>query len=221
MQFCPACLAEDETPYFRKQWRLALYTYCPAHQAMLHDACPACSAPVSYFRKDFGRQLEEALDIGYCHVCGFDFRLGECRTPNTSDEDVHARFDSMLDSLANATPAFYSAQYGFFAVLHQLCQVMCMRQNGGRLQIFVNDQMGSGDGVIRPASRSIENLRIGERHRLLVMALWLLVDLDSKLAAAWQQKAVRYNLLIKDFDDKPGWYTDVVHRFSHWRKGLI
>ena len=38
------------------------------------------------------------------------------------------------------------------------------------------------------------------------------------LQAAWLAKAVRYNLMLRDFDDPPGWYRPLVGRFSDWRK---
>lgn len=218
MQFCPACLAEDATPYFRKQWRLALYTYCPLHRISLHDACPACGAQVCYFRRDFGRELAQAPDIGHCHVCGFDFRQARHSTPDMPDKEVRIRFDAMLLSLADVAQAGSYAEHGFFAVLHQLCRVMCMRQNAGRLQAFVNGRLGQPNDCIRLDSRSIEHLRIADRHRLLSLALWLLADLEPRLTLAWRQRAVRYNLLVKEFSGKPRWYRDVVEKFSDWRR---
>jgi len=51
MQFCPLCLATDETPYYRKAWRLALSTFCDLHDVMLHDRCPKCQSPVIFHRQ--------------------------------------------------------------------------------------------------------------------------------------------------------------------------
>ena len=218
MQFCPACLAEDAVPYFRKQWRLALYTYCPIHRVLLYDACPACGVPVCYFRRDFGRELTQAPDIAHCYSCGFDFRQASHAMPEMPDEDVRTRFDAMLSSLANAMPLGYSEEHGFFAVLHQLCRVMCMRQNAGRLQVFVSGQLSRSDDRIRLESRSIEHLRVGNRHRLLILALWLLADLKPRLTLAWRQRAVCYNLLVKDLAEKPKWYRDVVDKCANWRR---
>lgn len=45
VQFCPECLSLDADPYYRKPWRLALFTYCPVHGCLLYDACPACGDP--------------------------------------------------------------------------------------------------------------------------------------------------------------------------------
>ena len=50
MQFCPACLAQDAVPYFRKPWRLALFTYCArfmAARCMTPARCAARLSPIS------------------------------------------------------------------------------------------------------------------------------------------------------------------------------
>ena len=50
MQYCPQCLAEDKEAYYRLAWRLALYTFCPKHQIMIHDRCHSCGSPVEFHR---------------------------------------------------------------------------------------------------------------------------------------------------------------------------
>lgn len=46
LQYCPACLAEDERPYYRKIWRLGFVTACTRHGKRLRDRCPRCVAPL-------------------------------------------------------------------------------------------------------------------------------------------------------------------------------
>jgi hypothetical protein len=40
-----------------------------------------------------------------------------------------------------------------------------------------------------------------------------MVDLESRLRGAWKAKAVRYNLMVKDFRDLPEWYSFLVENF--------
>ena len=68
MQYCPLCLATDEAPYFRRQWRLASRVSCFAHGCGLRDRCPACHAGVATF--DQG----ELVPQHFCARCGFDLR---------------------------------------------------------------------------------------------------------------------------------------------------
>ncbi|MGE0281004.1 MAG: TniQ family protein [Rhizobiaceae bacterium] len=68
MQYCPQCLAADEAPHFRRQWRLSSRVSCFVHGCGLRDRCPACRAGVAAF--DQGELLPQHI----CVRCGFDLR---------------------------------------------------------------------------------------------------------------------------------------------------
>lgn len=46
LQFCPVCLRNDDTPYFRRSWRLVTSTCCIVHECVLVDRCPYCLQPI-------------------------------------------------------------------------------------------------------------------------------------------------------------------------------
>lgn len=220
-QFCPECLAKDSIPCFRKQWRVAFFTYCPEHHVELLDACPGCGLPVIIFRGDFGRELMNARPMFVCHACGYDFREAPRKSAFFPNEELPQLFDGMLLSL-NA-PDNQAGQFdlGYYAVMHQFCRVMGIRQNGGRLQRFIEARIDLSNLHLHLGRISIEQRNHDERHQLLLCALWLMADLVSRLESAWLSKALRYNLMVKDFDDSPGWYRLLVERFSDWRKGVV
>lgn len=62
LQYCPDCLAE--APYFRRLWRIAFVTHCPAHHRVLLDGCARCDAPIVPHR-------HERFPI-HCPICGMD-----------------------------------------------------------------------------------------------------------------------------------------------------
>lgn len=217
-QLCPQCLASDPISYFRKQWRVALFTYCPNHQVQLWNSCPACGLPVMHYRGDFGRDLKEARPMHVCHACGFDFREAEGREVLFPNEEVHSLFDAMLLSLEKAADQSDQFDLGFFAVLHQLCLMLEARPNHGKLQHFVAEQLGLPD-LSRPTKRlTVEQHCQVERHQVLLCGLWLIGDLEQRLGDAWRAKAVRYNLMSKDFDEAPSWYSLLISTFSNWRE---
>lgn len=68
IQYCPLCLADDDAPYFRRQWRLASRVSCFVHGCGLRDRCPACRSGIAPF--DQG----ELVGQHFCARCGFDLR---------------------------------------------------------------------------------------------------------------------------------------------------
>ena len=69
LQYCPQCLDDDKTSYFRREWRLAWHTGCDRHGRLLADHCGSCRAPVEPHRS---RALDGA--ITRCTSCGIDLR---------------------------------------------------------------------------------------------------------------------------------------------------
>lgn len=219
-QFCPQCLASDPRPYFRKSWRVALFTFCPEHQVMLHDACPACGLPVAFHRRDFGVELEEAGSICSCYACGFDFRAAPRVDALFPTPAIRQLFHEMLQRLLNPAERSTRFDLGYFDVLHQLCRIMGIRQNGGRLMQFVSEQIGVEPVAIEPGRVAIEQRRVDDRHRLLLCAIWLMAEPFERVRAAWEAKAVLYNHLLKDMDQVPKWYRQLSDGCSNWRKGF-
>ncbi|WP_080647945.1 TniQ family protein [Variovorax atrisoli] len=64
---CPACLLEDESPYWRRSWRLCTTVNCEVHHCAMIENCPSCG---STFVAP-GRRL---LPLTHCGDCGFDIR---------------------------------------------------------------------------------------------------------------------------------------------------
>jgi len=219
-QYCPACLDEDTVPYFRKQWRLALFTYCLKHQIELYDECPGCHAPVAVYQGDFGRELKDALPMHVCPLCETDFRSAVRHPVTFPAEGLRQFSDQILQSIMRPRESLGKFDLGFFAVLHQLCRIICSKQNHRLLLHHLMGKLGQVDELLLPTGRiGVEDLRRDARHQVLTCALWLMEDLEVRLKEAWLAKAVRYNLMLKDFAHAPKWYRTVTDSFSNWRDG--
>lgn len=214
-QFCPKCLSEGPFPYFRKHWRIALFTYCPVHQIALHDACPNCQAPVVHYRGDFGKNLEDATPMNQCYLCGFDLATAKSEPVNFPSNELRCEFDQMLKSLLGPTSNTSKFDLSYFRVMHQLCRIMVSTANDGNLLDYLSEQIKLKIPHVPPAP--IDVLRREERHRLLLSVLWLMLDLKNRLCMAWQTKAVQYNTLTKDFAEQPLWFSKIVRTCSSWR----
>jgi len=159
----------------------------------------------------------DARPMHVCHACGFDFREAEAREVLFPNEEVHSLFDAMLLSLEKAADQSDQFDLGFFAVLHQLCLMLEARPNHGKLQQFIAEQLGIPAVQLSAQRLTVEQHIQAERHQVLLCGLWLIGNLAQRIGDAWQAKAVRYNLMTKDFDGPPRWYLEVVRQFSNWR----
>ena len=90
-QFCPGCLAADDPPHYRIDWRLAWHTACPKHHCALAERCAACGNPQQLHRLDV-----DARHIGVCAACGTD--LGEGVAPAHREDAL--RFQVAADNVA-------------------------------------------------------------------------------------------------------------------------
>jgi hypothetical protein len=82
LRFCPSCLREDRTVYFRRRWRLAFYALCEVHGTRLLDGCGNCGR-----RVDLARSSGWAESLAECAFCGTDLRHG---TESNSPQSVEA-----------------------------------------------------------------------------------------------------------------------------------
>lgn len=91
IQYCPSCLAADQVPYFRREWRIAFITCCETHETLLADSCPKCGASISgipsrHMQKDVGVYVA----LRHCHTC--QANLSDHRNaipPSVSDLEFH------------------------------------------------------------------------------------------------------------------------------------
>jgi hypothetical protein len=73
-RFCPSCLREDRTPYFRLYWRLTVNTHCPFHRSEYSDACPNCNYRVELHHTKIKLPPRMNKELVDCYNCGFDLR---------------------------------------------------------------------------------------------------------------------------------------------------
>jgi hypothetical protein len=108
----------------------------------------------------------------------------------------------------------------FFAVLHQLCKVLGSSDNKGRLYDWTQARIGSELPDITPRRVTVEIRRLEERHALISSALWLMADRE-RIRDARREKMMRYNLLVKDFEDMPSRYGCCFESLNRRRRDVL
>ncbi|WP_188692394.1 MULTISPECIES: TniQ family protein [Silvimonas] len=82
--YCPTCLREDETPYFRREWRLNCFLVCNQHPLQMRWYCAQCEHVTSIENLRIGLfDSEDRKDVlRACFHCGV--RLQECNARELS-----------------------------------------------------------------------------------------------------------------------------------------
>ena len=222
LQFCPKCLKEDEEPYFRKRWRLALYTLCYRHGVLLCDCCPSCGEPVMFHRRELGKTSElDDRPLSLCYKCNNDLRLAKVEKPERYEQS--AAVQAVLASeWLEADTILPTLDVSFYMVLHHACKLILSERWGRELLNFISSQVGVnflvldtiGDVEVKKRA-FFEHHSITKRYDILHRAYWLLAEPATRLKETVELKAIRFNRLYRDFNLLPDWYQKILHDISH------
>ncbi|WP_460583993.1 TniQ family protein [Hymenobacter arcticus] len=208
--YCPRCLQQDGVaPYYRRNWRLAFYVACPTCGIYLQEGCPACGAPIIFFRLDIGRKGTAAdKPLSTCYQCAFD--LSQAPTRPVSSHNLRHYQTLYRISREGWSPAVpYPHQY--FQVLRQLVRVLScpfgrarVLQVDMRLRLSQPVEWLTGGGAF-------EQLPITERIYLLEQAMWLLTNWPDQFINVMNYHQIRSLVLLRDMaGEVPFWFSSVV-----------
>lgn len=220
MQYCGSCLAEGSQPYFRKAWRVSFNTICSSHGCMLHDRCPQCGLGVAFHRMDVGYDnVPEASALGTCYRCRYDLRDAPALPIGTYDAEAAESHRRICQEVRKSfdEPNSTTLILDQMRVRHHLCNLLVSRYKTVTLRQYICDQLGVLDIPLTPGRVAFETRPLAERHHLMQLVAWIEIDLESRLPRAWRDKAVRYNYLLKDFENPPKNYLKVAESCSNWR----
>ncbi len=103
-------------------------------------------------------------------------------------------------------------------VMHQLSKLLLSTSKHVHLHECLCDYLAVDDKMVSLGDRiPIETRDIYERHHLMQLIVWLMIDLEPRLRMAWRSKSLRYNSLLKDFHDPPAWFVNIAEGLSNWR----
>lgn len=83
-QWCVECL--DQSPIWKKEWRLSFVTCCPLHKLRLADRCCDCGSGA------IPRRRPDLL----CHICHYDFRRHPRQPAGNGEIEIQKRLLRLL-----------------------------------------------------------------------------------------------------------------------------
>ena len=221
LQFCPRCLTEDAEPYFRLAWRVALCTFCPKHDCMLLDRCPQCGQGLAYHRIELGLpDSTSAAPLCRCWACGFDYRQSSVAPVEKWSARTFQSWTKALRLVDRGAPSSSRFDYDKLAALHQITKLLTGKGAKERLSRYATLRTRRAR-ISSIAGASIESRELVERHYVIELAWWLIGRWPSRLQAAWQGRALRYNWLLRDFNGPPTWYRRFAQRLVPTRHARL
>lgn len=216
MQYCPQCLFEDRVPYFRKAWRVAFVTTCSTHQCMLRDRCVGCGAGVAFHRGDMGNLLGQHREsIADCFACGASLASDLVDSVESYEPIVMDWLSGISAAVISGTPS--ATDLDNLSVMRQLALLFLSRSSTVKLHDHVCRELAVPPMELVNGKLGFESRLLAERHHVIQLIGWLMMDLESRLRSAWRAKGVRYNHMFKDFDRAPQFYLEIVESFANWR----
>lgn len=205
MQYCPACLAEDARPYFRKAWRLAFSVWCLRHRILLLDRCGQCGAGAALHRGDIGRDLATTeAPLVVCAECRSDRRTHPT-SPATQSDDAGLALQRQMEAATSSSwvRAFDQEMpsLAFFEGLRILWSLLADTRRSARLWQWLGREDSIACWPAQPRYGGVEAQPLVRRRQLLDACAGLLQGGAPACAATLH--AARMN-------------SDAVQRFCRW-----
>lgn len=203
IQYCPACLNNDEVPYFRLRWRFAWHTGCEVHGHALLDRCHACNAPVEYHRL----QAEDNL-IAACATCKSDLRNASVHRSQPDALRFQLLADDVLRSGIGTFQGGTMVTAQWFELANYFVSLIRSAQRGENnpLNVFlrlVGVQLP--EAMPRHPGHRLEILPINDRQNLLAALFPMMSASKLQFDEALQKATVTQQCLTSQGPATPSW----------------
>ena len=210
LNYCPLCLREDQSPYFRKKWRLAFSSACVKHCNFLLDRCPRCESPLKIYRDYFDRNFP------YCHKCGADYRRAQPQTIGAGLRGIHAieQIFEILDSGCFKYGKRYMYSLLFFEILRQVIKIACFWQKDKTF--FEKPLWPQEDERVNGHHRNEYTFDYSHRFRYLIFAeaMRLFSHFPQALVDYFKANDLRKTDVVRDLQYLPYEYERIAMKFD-------
>lgn len=204
IQFCSQCLAEGESSYFRRQWRLAFITVCRTHRLQLSDTCPQCHANIQYRQSLSNHSYDSPFfSIVYCYNCSADLREG---TEKIEVNEKELRFQETLfrglnQSWIDLALNYRMSSQDYFTSLRKLARSLTTGKNAQNYQeavICAQDIALSLVPGFEELRDQVESLPVQSRRVVMIMLGSEMEDWPLKPIGSFQDKGFYNRNIFKE-----------------------
>jgi hypothetical protein len=205
---CISCLREDETPYFRKAWRMSWVTACTRHNILLIDRC-TCGATLQPHRVDMRERswLSDQVSLATCWSCGEDLRkLKPARVAPGVVALQHA-----AEQAREAGHVEVAGQTGLHSVLFF---------NGLRVLLLAGARLPDDEGKEVGSMGRFEEMPVEQRASLLARAGHLLEDWPQTFRSTFAARRTIYSQFTRHSPSRPFWVDEEVSLLNRAKTDL-
>lgn len=217
LQYCPACIASDNVPYFRTYWRLGFLTCCHIHNICFLDSCPNCNSPIHLLRyHKISDKPFEPLDYLKCSKCSFDLREAPQEEPSRYELVANKEhFKLLVDgqgSIGNLT--FHYSHIYYDGLKRIMSFILCSRK-GIDIFEYVVKKFGLGSNYIenrRKISRHSEpeNLTIDMRKIGLIFSYYIMKDWPISFLSVCKKFGITKGFIYSPHLNYPFWLQNAL-----------
>lgn len=201
LQFCPACV--EDTPYYRRLWRIGWATVCTSHRLRLLDRCSQCAAVVSPF---------QAPTAFVCHSCLVPLADGDRRPASEEMVEFQRSQEAILAvGWAKLGESIFPYSVQYFQTLRRVARVLAFGPRSAALRAAVVARWG-GDSQA-PASnalRDVETLNSDDRYRLFDLVSRTMQSWPDRFIVAASSARLWQSWAVRDDPAPPFVYADIV-----------
>lgn len=212
LQFCPLCLKSDETPYYRKSWRLSFITICTKHRCRLLDSCPHCKLPINFHRNE-----DKKLRITECYQCKKPITkcsavpIGETQADAeifNCQETIEKGIRAKKIRLASTKTVAISS---YLDVYRQIARSIgrFIRERNVKKVLDKRYKITINSPTLKPKV-TFETASVEQRFELFRVAASLLADWPHRFLDFSYQNELWSTDFTRDFNRSPEWFSDVI-----------
>ncbi len=192
-QWCPLCLKEDATPYYRRHWRMAFSSCCFKHGRLLRDRCYYCAAPCMPHRGNF-------LHCSRCNRTLLDQYQGPAESVAMQAEYVLRK--RSIDGMTTLDHQTHINPIAYFDIWHQLLGVLHGSKRSAEFRHQITKLFG-GISILESASKKnnqFEYLGPRDRHTLISMVSRIMSGWPFMLVGLSAESRVWSSCILKDMN---------------------
>lgn len=210
-QFCPACLQNDQKPYFRIHWRLSVSLICPTHRVRMHNQCPDCALPAwPYAAASATGYFERDVDIDQCPRC-FTYLKESPRLIETSTGLLDCA-KSLVDENITATGVLCEVPITeWFCALRGIMNLALRSRS--RKKVYADAVFAEVATMLDRDSIfgiTFDRLRIEYRRNLIAAAWPMLLNWPNPFLEFTKRCAITVVDFSEDRRTLPSWFVRVI-----------